>query len=250
LEEAIQDLKAESAADGSQCNAANVQSTLRNVPTPSRGKNGLARKDSAELNSSPVGSNAVLAPWDLKPAEAVANGQSAYREMLQMRGQQAMQRSRLRTTLPTPPPASPARLMPIVEMQGADHSTYSSHAAAPASPWMGTCSLPTGAFFMDASTRQQALPQVPPLPVPSVLEQLCGPGADGTASMSTVSPNMPFPQGTPPVTPHSSTTTAACESPCTPQELMHTLMGSGAFAFDDQQIAEALKAAAPCVYDD
>merc|ERR1712190_321770 len=99
-----------------------------------------------------------------------------------MRGQQAMQRSRLRTTVPTPPPASPARLAPISELPGCvqDNAAYMSQGVTPASPWMGNCcTAAAGAVFLDASARQQGMQQMPSLPVPSILEQLCGPGADG-----------------------------------------------------------------------
>merc|ERR1712060_503867 len=97
----------------------------------------------------------------------------------------------------------------------------------------------------------QPVPQFSTVPVPSAVEQLCGPNVEASLRLPAEAlVRVPTSsQDVPAMAAPSPTAGIVCESPCTPQELM-TMMGGGAFGCDEQQIAEALRAAAPCVYDD
>jgi len=224
---------------------ASVNSLLRSLPTPSRSR--MQPPRAALPSSSPTnGTSRGPEPWDLPNPEASSQS-SSYRELLQLRGQQAMQRSRVRDIAPTPAPATPARLAPIMEVPNPALGTNTSCSAPLMMPPNAWLPLQQAWFVDGAVPQQQAVHQ---MQAPCPVEQLCGAGASGSGQhmpVITVPCNAGC-QYSPPVTPQASAAASSCSSPWSPQEMMTTLMGSG--AFDEQQIAEALRAAAPCEYED
>merc|ERR1712227_989979 len=127
-----------------------------------------------------------------------------------------MQRSRMRDVAPTPPPVGAARLAPIMEATAVTNVSVSpSLPAMPQAAWTCNVQMP---FFP-----QQAMPQ---FSVPSVVDQLCGSGADTSidATRAALAPCLPISCGVAsnslqeagmagPVTPQNRPS-ASAESPC------------------------------------
>mmetsp|Transcript_101663 Transcript_101663/g.282989 ORF Transcript_101663/g.282989 Transcript_101663/m.282989 type:complete len:329 (-) Transcript_101663:27-1013(-) len=192
-------------------------------------------------------------PWGLSdpsvPAPPAQRG--GYREWLQARGQQAMQRSRLRSCAPPPPGAPPSALPPAVSL-----------APPPppgAAPVLGLeavagCQAPGGwsPAVAARSPTAMALPLQPPLQ----LAPGCGQQAVATCCgqhqvmMEATQGGPPFYgayQQVPVASPAQSP--VSCGGSPTGQDLMARFMPE-AFAMDRDQLAEQLRAATPCCYDD
>jgi len=212
-----------------------VESILRNLPTP--GRNRPATKAVVPASAAE--------PWGLQDAAAPPQ-KSNYRELLQLRGQQAIQRSQLHRALPGPPPAMAAKFPPTPTMASAAPTP-------PPSPWsnsqvqgfwMGNTGEVYGAQFqnwcdqgVNGGNVTGMLQANAPLTLPVTSRQ--------DASMRPLAPGAYLPG-------QQQSPTGTCSgSPSSAQEMMMTtLAGSGAFSLDEQQIAQALINAAPEVYDD
>lgn len=213
---------------------------LRGLPTPARRR---TASNVAALPQSMTAPPSGPAPWELPDSAATTSQQSGYRELLQLRGQNAMHRSRISGSSPPPPPPVTAATL--------DSALAGQQVSASALWCMGN----------EATMQQVHMPSCH-------FQPMVGTAVDGAgAQWNPTQLMLPIPsrhdapllqpvplsqQALPPWTSRSldGSPSSCVGSPCSPQELMTTLMGSGAFAFDDQQIAEALRAAAPCVYDD
>lgn len=225
-------LVAGSAAGAASAKAGAPRSLLRSLPTPARSR--AAALQARAARGGPE-------PWNLPAASAPAEASgrtSSYRELLQLRGQQAMHRS-LRTSAasrasPTAAAASPtagvalanpAALLAAVPVQAP--------APAPATP------LFLAPAVAAAAAQQQAIA------IPACSPQLPFFTVGGACQLGQLSP-----------TSGQQSPSAAfgsrpeCAMPLSrPEELMATLL-PGARSLDKEQIAEQLAAAVPSCYDD
>eukprot|EP00411_Alexandrium_monilatum_P032502 CAMPEP_0175354756 /NCGR_PEP_ID=MMETSP0095-20121207/13121_1 /TAXON_ID=311494 /ORGANISM="Alexandrium monilatum, Strain CCMP3105" /LENGTH=317 /DNA_ID=CAMNT_0016652413 /DNA_START=68 /DNA_END=1021 /DNA_ORIENTATION=- len=228
-----------------------TQRLLAKVPTPVRSPKST---DAMHKGLGPE-------PWSaadsaVLPATSAAKG--GYREWLQARGQQAMQRSLMqglspggRSQAPPPPPASPA---PCPGALAGVLSVPSGPAQVQLQPWFGPgAALPPAGCGRPAMLLPGCSATATPLSgqqSPMAFGSLSHGGCTPTSAAS--SPAAAFGLCIQPQ-PVMATAAAAINQPpaeCNQQELMAALMPGGFSGLDCQQIAEQLRAAAPCCYDD
>eukprot|EP00421_Protoceratium_reticulatum_P066562 CAMPEP_0168411626 /NCGR_PEP_ID=MMETSP0228-20121227/28296_1 /TAXON_ID=133427 /ORGANISM="Protoceratium reticulatum, Strain CCCM 535 (=CCMP 1889)" /LENGTH=354 /DNA_ID=CAMNT_0008425375 /DNA_START=62 /DNA_END=1126 /DNA_ORIENTATION=+ len=276
---------------------------LRALPTPSRSRAALqaSRGQAAPADMTARSGARGPEPWSLQGGAAQPGAAGGYRELLQLRGQQAMQRSLRQGPAGSRPPAAPAAALPASPAGTAASPVAVQGCPGPAVPPPLPWPLPSnagsmasdlqlqqwlGAQMTNSVAQQMSLVlgschQLPPSPLASQHSPAAF-GQQSPAAFTSCQPpalSSPFgEQQAPlvfglcqqaPMTPVASqqaplTPVAAQQTPAafpdaeegsaaTPvhdaQKLMATLMPD-ASCLNYEQIAEQLRAALPCSYDD
>lgn len=257
-----------------------AQKLLGKVPTPSRSpraNEAIKMASSAVGGADRFGASALgPEPWGAdaeKPAVPAAKG--GYREWLQARGQQAMQRSLMQgggrhqgmPASPVPPAACPGPLLttsagtaPQVHLQrwfGPGGLDYSATGGSQPAVAFSACGRPPLLLPGIAPAGQLAY-SAPATPLSAQPSPLASPLAFGTLSqMSPVGDGSTTASlGTQPPTPTSAgswqegSANATQQKECNQEELMTMLMPGGLGGLDSHQLAEQLRAVAPCSYED